>query len=229
MSLATSSCVNENSLTLSNIQNNARSVGIVKIPPGIINRKKPITEKGDLYWIEVTLAGDSRGFDMLVKKYQERIHRLVQSLIKDSDLSNDIVQETFIRAFKALKNYRRESKFYTWLYRIAMNTSYNYLKSNKIYHTRVDSLDDELVEISDTHHLSPERSLENDDLRNEINRAVAKLPIDLRSSLILRDVEGFSYDQISEILGCEIGTVKSRISRARTRVAEKTVHLYART
>jgi RNA polymerase sigma-70 factor (ECF subfamily) len=167
---------------------------------------------------------------MLVIKYQSRIARLVSVYIKDFDAARDVVQESFIRAYKALNNYRRESRFYTWLYRIAVNTSYNYLKSNKSRLTRMESIEGNLqAEQAESLFKNPEQSYQNDDLRRGIQRAVSLLPLELRSALVLREVEGMSYEQIAEVVGCELGTVKSRISRARERVVQKTKHLYEST
>ncbi len=185
---------------------------------------------GDTKLVELTLEGDKHAFDMLVIKYQTRISRLVSVYISDFDAAKDVVQESFIRAYKALHKYRRESQFYTWLYRIAVNTSYNYLKSNKSWLTRMESMEGNgQAEQAESNYLDPEQSYQNDVLRHGIQRAVAQLPLDLRSALLLREMEGLSYEQISEIVGCELGTVKSRISRARERVVEKTKHLYERT
>lgn len=193
--------------------------------------KNPKTKdvESDVYLVDRTLEGDKRAFDMLVVKYQTRIARLVAVYIQDFDAARDVVQESFIRAYKALHNYRRESQFYTWLYRIAVNTSYNYLKSNKSWMTRMESMEGNVqAEQAESQYLDPERSYQNDDLRRGIQRAVAQLPLDLRCVLLLREMEGLSYEQIAEIVGCELGTVKSRISRARERVVQKTTHLYER-
>lgn len=186
-------------------------------------------KESDVRLVELTLQGDNKAFDMLVIKYQTRIARLVSVYIQDFDAARDVVQETFIRAYKALPKYRRESQFYTWLYRIAVNTSYNFLKSNKSWMTRMETIEGNCqAEQAESKYLDPERSYQNDDLRREIQRAVAQLPIDLRCVLLLREMEGMSYEQIAEIVGCELGTVKSRISRARERVVQKTSHLFER-
>lgn len=177
--------------------------------------------------VKLTLEGDKQAFDLLVIKYQSRITRLVSVYIQDFDAAKDVVQESFFRAYKALRNYRRESQFYTWLYRIAVNTSYNYLKSNKSWMTRMESMEGNAqAEQAESQYLSPERAYQNDDLRQGIQRAVSLLPLELRSVLLLREVEGMSYEQIAVVVGCELGTVKSRISRARDRVVQKTAHLY---
>lgn len=230
MSVATANCfIEENTNELSVFTKGKRSLGAIELPEQLLAKQRRQKERGDLYWIELTLAGNNKGFDMLVHKYQGRIYRLVQSLVPDFDTAKDVVQETFIRAFKALRNYRRESQFYTWLYRIALNTSYNHLKTTRNWHTKTESLDEELSEVHEVDHMGPERVRENEDLKQGIQIAVSQLPMDLRSALVLRELEGFSYEQISEIVGCELGTVKSRISRARERVMAKTAHLYERT
>lgn len=183
----------------------------------------------DICLVDQTLIGDKHAFDMLVVKYQTRISRLVSVYIQDPDAARDVVQESFIRAFKALRNYRRESQFYTWLYRIAVNTSYNYLKSNKNRMTRTESLEGNAeAERAESKYLDPERSYQNDALRQGIQCAFAQLPMDLRCVLLLREIEGLSYEQIAGIVCCELGTVKSRISRARERIIQKTNHLYER-
>jgi len=189
---------------------------------------RPLTDS-DVSLVNRTLDGNKKAFDMLVIKYQTRISRLVSVYIQDFDAARDVVQETFIRAYNALHNYRRESQFYTWLYRIAVNTSCNYLKSNKSWLTRMESMEGNVqAEQAESQYLDPEHSYQNDDLRDGIQRAVAQLPMDLRCVLLLREMEGMTYEQIAEIVGCELGTVKSRISRARERIVQKTEHLYER-
>jgi len=194
---------------------------------GASNSQSSKAADTDLHLVELTLNGDKKAFDMLVIKYQTRISRLVSHYIHDFDAVRDVVQESFIRAYKALSSFRRESKFYTWLYRIAINTSHNYIKSNKNWFTRMESMEDNSeASNAESQYLNPERSYQNDDLRRGIQQAVTQLPLDLRSVLMLREVEGLNYEQIAEIVGCEIGTVKSRIFRARKRIVEKTSHLY---
>lgn len=177
--------------------------------------------------VKRTLAGDQRAFDLLFTKYQSRVSSVVSMYIKDFDTVKDVVQESFIRAYKALPNYRFESRFYTWIYRIAVNASLNHLKSNKSWMTRVGPLDDQIQDEQFAPQTEePERTYHNEDLKRAIKRVVDRLPIELRTVLMLRETEGLNYEQIAQVVGCELGTVKSRISRARERVASKTEHLY---
>lgn len=229
MSVAITNRFNRNTVEVGNLARKEKVLGLVEVPkvaPGRNNIEKDV----DACLVARTLEGDTQAFDMLVIKYQSRIARLVSVYIKDFDAARDVVQESFIRAYKALNNYRRESRFYTWLYRIAVNTSYNYLKSNKSRLTRMESIEGNLqAEQAESLFKNPEQSYQNDDLRRGIQRAVSLLPLELRSALVLREVEGMSYEQIAEVVGCELGTVKSRISRARERVVQKTKHLYEST
>lgn len=226
MSVAIPNRFNSKTVEIGNLARKERVLGLVEVPKGPLGRNK--TEKDvDALLVTQTLEGDKQAFDMLVVKYQSRIARLVSVYIQDFDAARDVVQETFIRAYKALNNYRRESQFYTWLYRIAVNTSYNFLKSNKSWSTRMESIEGNLqVEQAESLFQNPEKSYQNDDLKRCIHRAVSLLPLELRSALLLREVEGMSYEQIAEVVGCELGTVKSRISRARDKVVQKTKHLY---
>lgn len=177
--------------------------------------------------VKRTLDGDKKAFDLLVIKYQSNIANVISRYIQDFDTVKDVTQETFIRAYKALKSYRFESQFYTWLYRIAVNTSYNYLKSNKGWLTKVKMFEETTVfEQKASKVAEPERSNSNEDLKSSIYLAVNELPMELRTVLLLRERDGLTYEQIAEIVGCELGTVKSRIFRAREKVIEKTSHLY---
>lgn len=176
-----------------------------------------------------TMDGDTKAFDLLVKKYQGNISNVVSRYIQDFDAVKDVVQETFIRAYKALNSYRFESQFYTWLYRIAVNASYNYLKSNRSWMTKVSTQGEDFAyEQTASRILEPELSKSNDELKTFILKAVSSLPIELRTVLLLREREGLNYEQIAETIGCELGTVKSRIFRAREKVIQKTSHLYER-
>lgn len=164
-------------------------------------------------------AGDSAAFDLLVRKYQHRIAALIGRYVSDWSEVQDVAQETFIRAYRAMGNFRGDAQFYTWLHRIAVNTAKNHL----VAHNRrpptadIDIEDAELFDSgirlrdSDT----PERELMRQQLEQTVMRAVEALPEELRVAINLREVDGLSYDEIAERMGCPIGTVRSRIFRAR--------------
>jgi len=174
------------------------------------------------------LLGDTQAFDMLVIKHQQAIVRVVSIYIHDHDAVKDVVQDTFIKAYKGLKNFRRDSQFYTWLYRIAVNTALSNFKANRHYRNMLD-IDEAFHPESITNLTSietPEKNALNDELRHAIKQAVERLPLALRSSLLLREQEGLSYEQIADVVGCRIGTVRSRISRAREQIVTATEFLY---
>ncbi len=182
----------------------------------------------DLSLIKRFQKGDLKTFDLLVIKYQRQVARVISMHISDQDAVKDVSQEAFIRAYKGLKNFRLDSQFYTWLYRIAVNSAYSFLKSNKKYQHHLD-VDDQQnsVEIAERMvTVGPEKTIQNEDLRAAINRAVSNLPIALRTALLLREQEGLSYEQIASIVVCQEGTVKSRISRARDQVMQATERVY---
>ena len=164
-------------------------------------------------------AGDTAAFDLLVRKYQHRIAALIGRYVSDWSEVQDVAQETFIRAYRALGNFRGDAQFYTWLHRIAVNTSKNHL----VAHNRRPPTDD--IDIEDAEHFdsgirlrdsdTPERELMRQQLEQTVMRAVEALPEELRVAINLREVDGLSYDEIAERMGCPIGTVRSRIFRAR--------------
>ena len=163
--------------------------------------------------------GDKRAFDMLVLKYQHKIYSLVSRLVHDPAEVQDIAQESFIKAYRALPNFRGESAFYTWLYRIAVNTAKNYLVSR---HRRPSGSDidiDDVAQYSSEPNLrdidSPEQQLQGEQMIRIVNAAIAALPEDLRTALTLREFDGLSYEEIAEVMQCPVGTVRSRIFRAR--------------
>ena len=176
-------------------------------------------------------AGDNRAFDLLVRKYQSRIIQLCNRLVGDAD-SMDVAQEAFIKAFRALKGFRGQSAFYTWLYRIAINTSKNHLVARKRRpsYQDIDVQDAELF--GHTEHLSdvdtPEAELLSDEIRQKVGEVIAGLPADLRQAITLRELEGLSYEEIAEAMDCPIGTVRSRIFRARAAVDEVVAPLMER-
>lgn len=174
--------------------------------------------------------GDQRAFEMLVVKYQRRIERLIARMIRDVDLVEDIAQETFIRAYRALPGFRGDSAFYTWLYRIAVNTAKKAmigLKRDPLLTEAAmggggDDDDDHLAVDRDlTDGETPESTLASRQVAETVNAAVAALSEDLRQAITLREIEGLSYEEIAEMMNCPIGTVRSRIYRAREAIATR--------
>ena len=177
--------------------------------------------------VERTIAGDQGAFELLVIKYQRRIQRLIGRMVRDVDLVEDIAQETFIRAYRALPQFRGESAFYTWLYRIAVNTAKKALGELKRDLLVTESArasqdeDDETsaVENELTDGETPESLLASREVAAAVNEAVLALSEDLRQAITLREIEGLSYEEIAEMMNCPIGTVRSRIFRAREAIA----------
>ena len=163
--------------------------------------------------------GDKRAFDLLFSRYQHKIVSLVGRYLRDAQDVEDVTQEAFIKAFRALPRFRGESAFYTWLYRIAINTAKNHLvaRSRRPPGVDVDIEDAEFMDGTDMlkESESPEAALARDELSAEINLAISQLPDDLRSAVTLREFDGLTYEQIAEIMDCPVGTVRSRIFRAR--------------
>jgi len=163
--------------------------------------------------------GDSRAFDMLVLKYQHRIFSLISRYVRDADEVQDVAQEAFIKAYKALPGFRGESAFYTWLYRIAINTAKNYLvsRSRRPPGTDIELEDAEYHEsgwgLRDIEN--PENALFGAELKAVVDGAIGALPEDLRTAITLREFDGLSYEDIADIMDCPVGTVRSRIFRAR--------------
>lgn len=169
--------------------------------------------------------GDKTAFDLLVRKYQHRIAKLVSRYVADRSEVEDVTQEAFIRAFRAIKGFRGESAFYTWLYRIAVNTAKNYLVAQGRRPPSVDVEAEEAEAIDAGSNLrdatTPERHLLADEIGRTVERVLAGLPEDLRTALTLREIDGLSYEEIAEIMDCPIGTVRSRIFRAREAIDEE--------
>jgi RNA polymerase sigma-70 factor (ECF subfamily) len=163
--------------------------------------------------------GDSRAFDLLVLKYQHKIFGLISRYVRDADEVQDVAQEAFIKAYRALPNFRGESAFYTWLYRIAINTAKNHLvsRSRRPPGSDVDLDDAEYLENAGVLHEieNPENALFGEELKAVVDKAIAALPEDLRTAITLREFDGLSYDDIADIMECPVGTVRSRIFRAR--------------
>jgi RNA polymerase sigma-70 factor (ECF subfamily) len=184
----------------------------------------------DAALVERVQRGDQRAFEMLVVKYQRRIQRLIARMVRDVDLVEDIAQETFIRAYRALPNFRGDSAFYTWLYRIAVNTAKRALIGLKRDPLLTEAAmgaqgDDEgegsRVENELTDGETPESILASRQVADTVNEAIAALSDDLRQAITLREIEGLSYEDISELMNCPIGTVRSRIFRARESIASR--------
>ena len=170
--------------------------------------------------------GDQQAFGLLVSKYQRKLARLLSRLIRDPAEVEDVAQETFIKAYRALGNFRGDSAFYTWLYRIGINTAKNYLVSQgRRAPTRTDFDSEEAETFEDGDLLrdinTPERMLLSKQIGETVNSAMEDLPEDLRTAIMLREIEGMSYEDIAKMMDCPIGTVRSRIFRAREAVAEK--------
>ena len=184
----------------------------------------------DLMLVERTVAGDQKAYELLVLKYQRRIERLIGRMVRDTDLIEDIAQETFIRAYRALSQFRGEAQFYTWLYPIAVNTAKKALvdlKRDPVVSEsslRGGSDDDEEtsgVENELTSAETPETVLAAKEIAQAVNSAMEALPEELRQAVTLREIEGLSYEEIAEVMNCPIGTVRSRIFRAREAISAK--------
>ncbi len=169
--------------------------------------------------------GDRTAFDLLFARYQQKIINLISRYVKDSEEVRDVSQEAFIKAFRALPRFRGESAFYTWLYRIAINTAKNHLvsRARRPPGTDLDVADAELMDSSGVlqEAENPEAAMARDQLHEEIDKAIAALPEDLRSAVTLREFDGLSYEQIAEIMECPVGTVRSRIFRAREAIDKR--------
>ena len=174
--------------------------------------------------VERAQQGDTKAFEMLVVKYNRRLGRLLSRFIKDEHEVNDVVQESFIKAYRALPNFRGDSAFYTWLYRISINTAKNFLANNNkrpIMASEITNGDGEVMDVVEqvADNLTPEAELMNKQILQTVESAVAKLPEDLRRAITLREMDGLSYEEIAEVMQCPIGTVRSRIFRAREVIA----------
>jgi RNA polymerase sigma-70 factor (ECF subfamily) len=188
-----------------------------------------MTAEADALLIDRVKRGDQQAFEMLVVKYQRRIERLISRMVRDVDLVPDIAQETFIRAYRALPQFRGESAFYTWLYRIAVNTAKKTLvelgRDPVVTESALASRDedDETSRVGSelTHNETPEAVLAGKELAAAVNAAVEALSEELRQAITLREIEGLSYEEIADVMNCPIGTVRSRIFRAREAIAER--------
>lgn len=181
--------------------------------------------KVDQLLVERVQKGDKHAFDLLIQKYQHRIISLVSRYVSDSSEAQDVAQEAFIKAYRAIGRFRGDSAFYTWLYRIAINTAKNWIvaKNRRPPASDIDAVEAEQYGMSD--RLKETSTPENELLREEIERTVydtiAELPEDLRTAIMLREMDGMSYEEIATTMECPIGTVRSRIFRAREAIDEK--------
>ena len=183
----------------------------------------------DSLLVERVKRGDMRAFEMLVVKYQRRIERLIARMVRDPDLVQDVAQETFIRAYRALPQFRGDSAFYTWLYRIAVNTAKKMLVELKrdplVFESArsisVDGDETSRVENELTDGETPEALMASKEIASVVNAAIEALSEDLRQAITLREIEGLSYEEIAELMNCPIGTVRSRIFRAREAIAAR--------
>ena len=180
--------------------------------------KKETNREADLALVRRAKRGDYRAFDLLVLKYQSRLVSIAFKYVKEIQLAEDISQEAFIKAYKAIDSFREESAFYTWLYRITANTAKNYLVSKG---RRRESSISELSTLENEEqfviasHDSPDEILLAQELRNTLFNALSSLPEDTRTALSLREFEGLNYEEIAKIMNCPVGTVRSRIFRGR--------------
>ncbi|MDD3785185.1 MAG: RNA polymerase sigma factor RpoE [Hydrogenophaga sp.] len=192
----------------------------------------PPPPNSDTQLVQRTLAGDSRAFDLLVLKYQRRVERLIGRMVRDVDLVQDIAQETFIRAYRALAQFRGDAQFYTWLYRIAVNTAKKQLMELKrdplVFQSQFKSAEEDETSGSEreltqsaTDTETPDAVLASKEIAEAVNAAMEALPEELRMAITLREIEGMSYEEIAQALDCPIGTVRSRIFRAREAISAR--------
>jgi RNA polymerase sigma-70 factor (ECF subfamily) len=180
----------------------------------------------DQQLVERAQRGDKKAFELLVSKYQRKLARLLSRFIRDAAEVEDVTQEAFIKAYRALPTFRGDSAFYTWLYRIGINTAKNYLVAmgrRAPTTTEIDSEEAEGFEDSSQLHdlNTPENELATRQIADTVNQTLAELPEELRTAITLREIEGLSYEEIANIMNCPIGTVRSRIFRAREAIASK--------
>lgn len=175
--------------------------------------------------VERVQRGEKKAFDLLVLKYQQKVANLVSRYIRDPSETLDVTQEAFIKAYRALPNFRGDSAFYTWLYRIAINTAKNFLVAqgrrppgNDVDAETAEQLD---IGIRLKEHATPEHHLLENELADAVRRAIEELPEDLRTAITLRELEGLSYEEIAKAMDCPVGTVRSRIFRARAAIDSK--------
>ncbi|MDH3420362.1 MAG: RNA polymerase sigma factor RpoE [Gammaproteobacteria bacterium] len=187
--------------------------------------RPPGERAADLVLVKRVQQGDRAAFDLLVVKYQHKILKLIMRYVRDSSEALDVAQEAFLKAYRAIRSFRGDSAFYTWLYRIAINTAKNHVVAagRKPLYYDLDMQNSEQTEVFaklkdiDT----PEHLTLSEELRQTINKAISDLPEDLRTAVLLREIEGMSYEEIAQTMECPVGTVRSRIFRAREAIDKK--------
>lgn len=180
----------------------------------------------DQQLVERVQSGDKHAFDLLVIKYQRKLGRLLSQFIRDSAEVEDVTQETFIKAYRALPSFRGDSAFYTWLYRIGINTAKNFLVSQGRRAPVLQEFDNEDAENFEDSSLvrelnTPESELMSKQIAQTVNQTLDRLPEELRTAITLREIDGLSYEEIASIMSCPIGTVRSRIFRAREAISDE--------
>jgi RNA polymerase sigma-70 factor (ECF subfamily) len=176
-------------------------------------------EQSDLELVRRVQRGERGAFDLLVLRYQHKVVKLVARMLRDPAEAEDVAQEAFVKAYRAIGSFRGDSAFYTWLYRIAVNTARNTMASRQRrpldYEADLSESEQSVVESRMRHGDTPEAAALSDEIHHTVNGAIEALPEDLRTAIILREVEGLSYEEIAEAMDCPVGTVRSRIFRAR--------------
>ena len=187
-----------------------------------VNPERAIDQK----LVQKAQRGDKKAFGMLVEKYQRRLNRLLSRMVRDQSEIEDIVQDSFIKAYRAINNFRGDSAFYTWLYRIGINTAKNHLVKLGKRPKAMNEVDIEEIENFEDapdlrNHETPESTMMSSEIVASVNQTIEALPDELKEAISLREMDGLSYEEISELMNCPIGTVRSRIFRAREVIAEK--------
>ena len=187
-----------------------------------VNPERAIDQK----LVEKAQRGDKKAFGMLVEKYQRRLNRLLSRMVRDQSEIEDIVQDSFIKAYRAINNFRGDSAFYTWLYRIGINTAKNHLVKLGKRPKAMNEVDIEEIENFEDapdlrNHETPESTMMSSEIVASVNQTIQALPNELREAISLREMDGLSYEEIADLMNCPIGTVRSRIFRAREVIAEK--------
>ncbi len=195
------------------------------VPKGVEGRAPMSEAQVDQLLVERVQKGDKTAFDLLINKYQHRIISLVSRYVGDQAEAMDVAQEAFIKAYRAIGKFRGDSAFYTWLYRIAINTAKNWLVARKRRPpaSDIDAADAEQYDVDSRlkERGTPENEMMRDEIKEVVFKTISELPDDLRTAIMLREIEGMSYDDIATTMECPIGTVRSRIFRAREAIDEK--------